>query len=478
MTFFLIHMRLNRQRVLSGIKWSSVNLLLCRALSFISKIYLASLIAPEHFGLMTTAIVAIGLVQNFSDLGLKSALIQKKKDAISKERYSSAFWVLVIAGILLTSLAATFGSYLVSAFYSEPLLATVVSVMSISILLSNLSILPTVLLSRSLKFKYIILSDLLAVFLGVSTAISFAIAGFGIWALVAQFIIAQLVNMFALFSFSKWVPRRLLVISSLFDVKSFSGYAMGMSAVHFLRKNMDYILVGKLLGATPLGLYTLAYTLTEAIREQLLNLIAKVMFPAYSRLQSSPESIKPYYLKTLRYSALITFPFCTFLILYAGSVVNTFFSEEWSGIQRPLQVLSLASMIFVLSGTSSEVLRAIGLPKTAFRISILNTIFVAIPLLYFGIKIYGLEGAAWATVIHFTVHRIAYHIAIREHLKLTELDVLVAILPALIVTAFMSLIAYFAPNLSMLLALSSTFVILSLVVCWLLWRNHAYVEDN
>lgn len=471
-------MRLNAKRVLSGIKWSSANLLITRAVSFISKIYLASLIAPEHFGLLTTSLVAIGLVQNFADLGLKSALIQKKKDAIAKERYSSAFWVLLIVGFLLTILAATAGSYAVSAFYSEPLLVSVVSVMSIAILLSNLGIIPTVLLSRSLKFKYLILSDLISILFGVSIAISLAVAGFNIWALVAQVISAQFVNMIVLFRFSRWAPKRLLVISSLFDVKSFSGYAMGMSAVHFLRKNMDYILIGKLLGASPLGLYTLAYTLTEAIREQLLNLIAKVMFPAYSRLQLSPESIKPYYLKTLRYAALITFPFCMFLILYAGPVVETFFNKEWSDIQRPLQVLSLASMIFVLSGTSSEVLRAIGLPKIAFRISILNTVFVAIPLLYIGIKTYGLEGAAWATVIHFTVHRLAYHIAIRRPLKLTEMDILVALSPAVIVSIGMSLWAYFTPTASMFLAILSTLVIFSFVGSWLFLKKNTYVEGS
>ncbi|PMR71872.1 lipopolysaccharide biosynthesis protein [Halomonas heilongjiangensis] len=419
-----------RKRISKGMVWTGVNLVVNKGLSLFVKLVLARLLLPEQFGLVSMVLVGSGFLSIFADLGIQKALIQRKRDKGSLLRYDSAFWFLTITGGLMVAFMWVVGVPFLVWFYQEPLLAPIAMALSFSIWAKALSTIPQVRLTRVMQFRLLVLAEMVGVMTASIAAIGLALAGAGVWSLVAKTLVASLVTLMLLWRFAAWRPRWRFNLAVLYDVRGFSVYTLANSTLFFLRKHMDVILVGKLLGASALGFYTLAFTLTEVMRLQIYAVVNKVLFPVYSRLQDDPSAIKPYYMAVVRYTTLATFPFAMLLILYADLLIPSLFTETWSEAIAPVQILALASMIFSMSGAPAEVLKGLGKPQVAFRISFLNTTFVALPAIWLGTLWFGLQGAAWGVVLHYTASRIAHHAAMRREISVREHDIMFALLPA------------------------------------------------
>src|SRR5687768_9913001 len=90
-------------KIISGIFWSSAQLLISRAFSFIIKLVLARMLFPEQFGLVGMAAVFIAFMQVLNDLGIGAALVQRKAENLTQKHYHTAFWsgILWSVGIYL-----------------------------------------------------------------------------------------------------------------------------------------------------------------------------------------------------------------------------------------------------------------------------------------------------------------------------------------------------------------------------------------
>src|SRR5215212_8389262 len=87
----------HRSAVVSGVKWTSVSHVVGRLLSLATSVLLARLLAPSDFGLIAMAMVIVGFVDLFSNLGTSAAVIQK--ETLSNELLSSLFWFNVLFGL-------------------------------------------------------------------------------------------------------------------------------------------------------------------------------------------------------------------------------------------------------------------------------------------------------------------------------------------------------------------------------------------
>lgn len=214
--------------------------------------------------------------------------------------------------------------------------------------------------------------------------------------------------------------------------------------LHFFRKNLDYLIIGKLVSSHMLGIYTLAFMLSLTLKSQLYSIFNKVFFPVYSKLQDNPEQIKKYYLQTMRMTAIVTFPISIVFIGLAEEIILFFFGDAWLEAAQPLRVLSVASMIFAISGTPAEVLKGIGKPSISFYLNTLNTFVVALPLIYFGQKYFGIVGVAYAVCIHYTTSRITFHYFMKKYIHITDREVMIALkdpaLAALVMLAVIHLV--------------------------------------
>jgi len=277
------------------------------------------------------------------------------------------------------------------------------------------------------------MAEMIATVSAAAGAILLVFAGFGVWALAAQELIAVALRTGLVWRVAQWRPARRFAWKPLRELAGFSSYMLGNELVHYSRKNMDRILIGALLGTASLGIYTLAFMVTETIRSKITGMVSRVMFPVYSQAQSDRPEVARLYLQVIRYTTLATFPVAILMILYADLLVPLLFGEAWLEAVEPVQILALASMLFALSGDPSVVFRSIGKPNIAFHISLWNTVIVGVPALLVGTTRFGVAGAAWAIVIHYASSRLVCQYYMRRELSVSELSILKSSFPAFVV---------------------------------------------
>ena len=436
----------SERQIRRGVAWNLVGLVVNKGASIVVRLIVARLLLPEDFGVIAMITVTLGLVGLLCDLGLKSALIQRSKDELVESSFDSVFWLLFFVGFFWMTAFMLAGIPLMVLVFDEPRLVDLAMVMGISIPLYGVVVVPEARLVRQMRFRTLVTAEMISTLLASITAIALVFSGWGVWALALQELMAKFLRTGFIWRLAHWRPRRHFSLDALHALSGFSRYMLGTELIRYTRQNMDRILIGALLGTASLGVYTMAFMMTETVRSQITGMISRVMFPAYSRAQADRAEVRRLYLKVIRYTTLATFPVAILMILYADKIVPFLFGDAWLEAVAPVQILSLASMLFALTGDPSVVLRSIGRPNIAFYISFWNTILVGIPAIVIATMSFGVNGAAWAIVFHYGSSRIIAQYYLRREILVSEISILKSVLPAFLVVVTILLIGYFLGN--------------------------------
>jgi O-antigen/teichoic acid export membrane protein len=238
-----------------SVKWTAIGMAASKSLSMLAKLVLARLLVPEYFGFVAMVLVFTQIAKIVGDVGLTHAMVQRKRDGGTRLLFDSAFWFLMLVAITMIGLMWLIGVPFIVWFYDEPALATIAMAMSFGILFQNLKVVPEARLVRTMRFKRIAISELFGTVVGCIAAIALAMMGAGVWSLVGQVLIVAICTMAALFISAGWTPRFRFSLSALLGVKEFSSYILGSRAFVYLQQNLDYLLIGKLMGAYAVGIY-------------------------------------------------------------------------------------------------------------------------------------------------------------------------------------------------------------------------------
>lgn len=435
----------NRQ-IRRGVTWNALNLIVTRGLSIVSRLVLARFLVPEQFGLVALLVIAIGLANVVVDLGLKRALIQRPRDAQTLVRFDSAFWLHAGFGLAITVVFIAIIAPLLSKFFGAPQLLELALVMSWSIVFHSISIVPLVRLTRRLRFRPIVIAEILSVLLSAIVAVVLAMLEAGVWSLAAQQLVFFAANSTLIFAMARWRPRWRFSRAALMDILSFSAYTLVTKTIQYLRARSDMLIVGYMLGTPILGLYTMAYLATEVLRSAVSSVVNKIILPVLSRVQDDAVETARIFSKATRYLALLILPVSLALSLHADWLVELVFTEQWYEIKTPVRILALTGIVFSMSGPVAELLQAGGRPDLLFRLLITNFLFIALPLTVYLTHTFGLAGTASAVVASMIILRIRMHWVIYIFFPNVSAEMVKTILPVLITLAICMCLHAFLPE--------------------------------
>ena len=407
-----------------GMVWQTLELLVGKGFGYVVQLVLVRILFPEDFGLVGMAVFFTGLVQVLSTLGLGVSLIQMKEEKIQPIHYDTVFWSSLgfnlFTYIIVYFLVTPFAAY----FYDEPLLMQVIPVLALSGLINSFSTVPSIRLTKSLQFKKLTQAEIIAMVFSGTIAIGLAFFGFGVYAIIMNGLLNALIKVPFLWYFDRWQPSFRFSLPKLKEVLGNGIYESMSQTLMFVIKNIDYLIIGKLLSASLLGIYTFAFMLTDSFRAQLMTVMNKVMFPVYSKIQNDKALLKTYYLKVVRFNVLAIGPIMIFLTLYAEKIIFIIGGEKWLEAAFPVQMLSLAALLHVIGGTYSSVLKGMGKFSLDFKISLFKTIFVTIPFFYIGAYFWGIEGVSVAVLGTKVVARTISHYFMWKMIAVSQRDIL------------------------------------------------------
>jgi len=364
-----------KQKAVSGIKWSAISQVGRQGTQLLTTVILARLLAPSDFGLVGMAMVVIGFINIFKDLGTAAAVIQRKE--LSEALLSSVFWLNagfgLLAMIILFLIAPFAGS-----FYREPRVIVVLQVLSSSFFISGLGSLHQALLERSLSFNSLAKLEVASVFIGAIVGIGLAFADAGVWSLVFQSLITVFVATALLWWSSSWRPQWFFHWREAKSIGRFSLNLTGYSIFNYFARNADYLLIGRYLGAQDLGYYTLAYRILLFPLQNITAVIGRVMYPVLSTMQDDNSRFASAYLKVSGTIAFITFPLMAGLLALAEPFVLTFFGEKWRPVILLIKIFAPVGMIQSIGATVGGIYQVKGRTDWMFRWGIGAGTFVVI----------------------------------------------------------------------------------------------------
>ncbi|WMI66634.1 lipopolysaccharide biosynthesis protein [Aestuariibaculum sp. YM273] len=460
---------MDSKKIVSGIKWTGIEFVLNTSFRFIVQFVLVKLLLPEEFGLVGMCTVFLAVTGAASELGMSAALIQRKDDSEVEKMYSTAYWSGIGFGVLfflfMCFAVAPFATY----FYGEPILIKLIAFLSLGVLIKPFSLIYNVILTRALNFKKIAQIFNLSAFIAGVIAVFAAYNGVGVWALVINNILSIALTLPMLYFSTKWKPKLEWNKEYFKSIFGFGIYSTGTGVFSTLTYNIDNLIIGKMLGASVLGSYTLSFSLTEQLRQTVSAVLNKVMYPVFGKSQDDKQKLKSYFLKIINFNALLIFPLMTYFFLFAEEIIG-FFGEKWIDAIVPLKILSIAMMIHLLINSFTSLIRGLGKPKLEMKIIVGLTLFVLVPGLYFGISFFGLVGASFAILINKFFLVVIGIIVLKKEIGLKIVNVFCSVRSALIgvfMSSFVVLILKLFFDFESILILSFIYVIsyLSSIYC-------------
>lgn len=385
-----------KQQAVSGVKWSSVSAVVVTILQFSTLAILARLLSPSDFGLMGMIMVVIGFARLFADMGISKAIIYRQ-DA-TKNELSSLYWLNIFAGIAVFIIVCAV-TPLVAAFYHETRLNKLIHVAVFSFLISPVGQQFQILLQKELRFDDLAKIEIGGALTNSMVAITLAFLKFGVYSLVFGQLAGAFFCVLLLFywGWKKWRP---LLHFSRQDLKGYIGfglYQMGEKSINYFNSNLDYLLIGSLLGAESLGYYNLASNLVLRPSSMINPIVTKVVFPVFSKVQNDIDKIKRGYLKVLQLLALTNFPIMAGMAVVAPIAIPIIFGKQWMSSIILIQILAIVGSLRSIGNPVGALLLAKGRADLGFKWNA-ALVIPQILGLYIGAKLGGMLGIAIALV--------------------------------------------------------------------------------
>jgi O-antigen/teichoic acid export membrane protein len=436
-----------RRVFVHSVSWTALSQVASQLVIFGTTVLLARLLVPEDFGVVGMATLFTGLIAMVGEIGLGAALIQRSE--ISREHLDTVFSVSIVVSSVLCVVSVA-AAPLAAQFFRETQVAAVVRVSSLAFVLTALGAVHRVLLEKEMDFKKLALIEISSVAVYAASSVTLALAGLGALSLAVGFLTRSATESLLLWRAERWRPRW------AFDGRAFRMlFGFGASVwlhnfVNYARENIDYIAVGRMLGASSLGFYTLAYNLANLPRRQLSTVVGRVAFPAFSRVKDDDALLRRSYLKVLRYVSMVSFPLLVGLALVAPQFVPIVYGVKWAESILPLQLLCGAGALYSLGAMSGPLYLAKGRADLQLRIGL--GFFVALVVMVLvGIR-WGIVGVAGAVLVYTLSSWLTGQAYANKLVGLSMVDYLRALLPASGASVLMIvvLLGYRAVGLAML----------------------------
>jgi O-antigen/teichoic acid export membrane protein len=378
------------REAIRGVAWTTVGRTLAQLVSFGITVVLARLLTPADFGLLGMGLVFTGFVSMFGELGFGAALVQRTD--ITEAHLSSVFWLNVVTGIVLAAVTAA-AAPLLGLFYDEPTLVPLLRVLSLNFVLAPLTMVQTALLSRSMNFRLLAVAEIASTAVSGTAAVMAAFAGWGVWSLVCKTLVSTVVTSVALWSASQWRPQRIWDRTALRELIGFSSNLLGFMTINYWARQLDALLIGRVMGANALGLYSRAYSTMLLPVYEISGVLSRVMFPTLSKLQADKSEAKRVYLKTIGMIAVVTFPLMGMLFVLTEPFVIAIFGAHWIECAPVLRILSIVGMFQSVGTTVGWLYQSQGRTDLMFRWAIAAG-FAIMASLAFGVYLGTIETVA------------------------------------------------------------------------------------
>lgn len=459
-------------KVLSSTIWASVDRFGTISLQFFVNLILARLLTPADYGCIGMLSIFIVVSQVLIDGGFGSALIQKKQP--TQADYSTIFfWNLLFSGFLYVVLS--FSAPWIAMFFRMPLLRDVLRVWGLVLIINSFGIIQNNRLRKLLDLKKISLVNILSFSSASLAGVFFAYRGWGVWSLVAMYLINAVLNAGTLWLVARWYPSRIFSFAALKELFGFGGFLLASNVLQEICKNLQGLIIGRKFSSTEMGLYSQAKKLDDVACLTLPNVIMKVLFPVYAQFQNDLKQLRKKLDMSVQVISFVTFPLVVILILVAHPLIGFLYGDKWEGAIPYFQILCVGGLFACLQNVNYFAVAALGKSKSLFRWSFYKWGMLFVFLLS-GMH-WGIHGILWGMVLSSLNIYLVNALLVSKYCHYPLMKQLKKILPVFLLSLLVAVLVWlFDQWLSIPFGVTIVlYVIVYMVMAWLMrmeaWKN-------
>ena len=374
--------------------WAFGEQFAAQAVSFILSVILARLLMPDEYGTITMVLVFINIANVFVTNGFGEALVQRKN--ATDEDFTTVFYCsLAVAVFLYSVLYIT--APLIAAFYDSPELALVLRVLSLKLPIASINSIQRAYVQKNMQFKKFFFSTLGGTILSGVLGIFMAYKGFGVWALVAQYMSNSCVATIVMFFTVRWKPKLIFCKSSAKELIKYAWKLTAASLINTVYNELRSLIIGKKYSSSDLAYYNKGNHIPSLAITNINSAISTVIFPAMSQCNNAPNRLKAITRRSMKVAAFVIFPVMGGIIGVGESLIRLLLTEKWIPCVPYLYMACMYWACQPVQTANWQVIKAMGRSDLALRLEIYKKVigfllvFVSIP--------FGVEAIAASNVL-------------------------------------------------------------------------------
>lgn len=386
-----------KKQTIYGAIWKFTERISAQMISFVVSVILARILAPDDYGLIALVFVFTTLCDKLLIAGFATSLIQKKT-ADDKDFSSVLYFSITVAFALYVLLF--FGAPFIADFYTKfnrTELIAVIRVLGLSLFLMAFSSVQNAYASKHMLFKRYFESTLGAsVFSGI-VGIAMAYHGYGIWALVAQNMLATFVGCIILWFTIDWRPKLLFSFERLKGLFSYGWKIFMASIIKTLYNDVRSLVIGKMFMPADLAYYNRGQSLPQLVDTNVTGTIDSVLFPAYSKLQDNKSAMLNAVRRAVKTSCYVLMPILALMAAVASPLVSLLLTDKWLPCVPFMQILCFSFIFSPVEMENIQAIKAIGRSDIVLKLEIVKKA-IGILLLIISVPL-GVIAIAWSMMV-------------------------------------------------------------------------------
>lgn len=392
-----------KQTATKGIFWSVAERFSVQGVQFIIMLAMARLLSPSDYGLVGMIMIFIAISQSLVDSGFSQALIRKQNR--NEIDYCTVFYFNTVISVLLYLLLFVI-SPIVAEFYNVPELCSVMRAVSIVIIINALTVVQRTILTAKIDFKTQAKASFIAAVISGILGIILAFYGYGVWALIYQQIINQVISAIVLWYYSTWRPKLIYSWLSFRSLFAFGSKLMGVGLIDIIYNNIYPIIIGKVFSPADLGFYSRAKNFSDLPSSNITVILHRVTYPFLCQIQNEDERLAIVYRKFLKISAFVVFPLMCGLAGLSTPLITTLIGEKWLFCSELLTIICFTMMWYPINSINLNLLQVKGRSDICLKLEFIKKgvgLTLLILSISYGVKamcIVGILGSLIALVIN------------------------------------------------------------------------------
>lgn len=432
----------SKSKVFSGLIWKFGERITAQLISLLVSIILARLLSPDEYGAVAIVMIFITLANVFVSSGFGNALIQKK-DADNLD-FSSVFYINIVIGIALYMVIFCLAPF-VANFYNMPILSPTLRVLGIRIVVASINSVQQAYVSRNMLFKRFFWSTLFGTLVSGIVGVVMAYHGFGVWALVAQYLTNTCTDTVVLWFTVRWRPCFQCSFSRAKGLFSYGWKLLLSGLLDTGYKQLRSLIIGRKYSSSDLAYYNQGDKYPALLVTNINASISSVIFPAMAQCQDDRTKVKSMTRRAIQISSFVLWPCMLGVAAIAKPLVIFLLTDKWLPCVPYIRIFCFIYGLWPIHTANLQAINAVGRSDLFLKLEIAKKIVGIVAILVS--MNYGPLVMAYSLVVTDLIATVINAFPNKELLNYGYFEQIKDMMPSFVIALVMALIIYPVQNL-------------------------------